>query len=111
MKNKKKIDQSFIEEINANFWHDTEGLVLDQEALDIWKKNILPVPSLDCLRPPIRGHRSFECEECGHKWETPCRDHKTPSGEHCPECQEFFAHPYKSREDLTLRIDSSRNLI
>lgn len=54
--------------------------------------------------------RSFECDECGHKWEWPSRDRFSPSGENCPRCGEWL-FPCGSREDASLPVDSSGNLM
>lgn len=50
-------------------------------------------------RTPVPGWRSFLCGECGHPFELRTRDHKTPSGEDCPQCGEFV-FPNSSREDI-----------
>ena len=56
-----------------------------------------------------RGWRSFLCDECGHKFEWPTRDHRSPSGENCPECGEWL-FPHDSRQDETLKADDMGNL-
>ena len=69
-------------------------------------EKLLPVGQPRLVR---RGWRSFLCDECGHKFEWPTRDHKSPSGENCPECGEWL-FPHDSRQDETLKVDDMGNL-
>ena len=56
-----------------------------------------------------QGWRAFKCPECPFGWAEPCRDHKSPSGEHCPCCNEPV-FPYRSWADEALPIDKNGNL-
>ena len=56
-----------------------------------------------------RGWRSFLCDGCGHKFEWPTRDHRSPSGENCPECGGWVV-PRDSWHDETLKVDDMGNL-
>lgn len=57
-----------------------------------------------------RGWRTFECQECGCKFESPARDRFSQSGEDCPKCGTIVA-PRSQREDATLIVDKFGNLI
>jgi len=56
-----------------------------------------------------RGWRSFQCEECGHRWEEATRDYWSPSGVDCPLCQ-GWTFPSAGAPDLSLPVDSMGNL-
>lgn len=57
-----------------------------------------------------QGWRSFVCEECGMEWDQATRDCTSWSCEDCPCCQEAV-QPSGGREDLTLKVDKSGNLL
>lgn len=56
-----------------------------------------------------RGWRSFQCTECSHTWRWASRDAKSPSGENCPNCDEWCT-PYNHVIDPSIPCDSSGNL-
>lgn len=57
-----------------------------------------------------QGWRYFHCEDCEHRWKEATRDYKSPSGENCPRCGEWW-FPYFSEADDSLKVDASGNLI
>ena len=63
------------------------------------------------MRTEIRsGWRYFECSSCGHKWRHASRDAKSPSGELCPQCDEW-GHPIRNEIDHTIPVDNFGNLL
>ena len=42
-------------------------------------------------KEPIKGIRVFDCPGCGHSWEEGSRDMHSPSGDECPECEEWVS--------------------
>ena len=61
------------------------------------------------VRKVVPGYRYFRCEDCGMTWREPCRDHQTPSGSDCPNCQ-AFTRPHRSAL-ADLPVDEFGNLI
>jgi len=56
------------------------------------------------------GYRFFKCEECLNEWQDKSRDCASPSGESCPECNEFVS-PYGNEKHYEWPTDKSGNLI
>jgi hypothetical protein len=69
------------------------------------------VGECELLAPPLarQGWRHFSCDDCGHAWAWPTRDHRSPSNETCPKC---FAdtHPYDKVSDPSIPVDESGNI-
>lgn len=56
-----------------------------------------------------RGIRSFACSNCSHKWDEASRDHRSPSVETCPNCDEETS-PCDSLPAPWLKTDDMGNL-
>jgi hypothetical protein len=56
------------------------------------------------------GYRMFKCDNCNREWKEPSRDCTSPSGECCPECNEFTS-PHEYEEHYEWETDRSGNLI
>lgn len=63
------------------------------------------------MRTPIPGYRYFECEECGTDWRTATRDHQSPSGEHCPNCDNPNTMSPMDSVAVELPVDNHGNLV
>lgn len=56
------------------------------------------------------GYRFFSCEACGTNWKEKSRDCTSPSGEICPDCNEF-EHPIDSEPHYEWSTDKHGNLL
>lgn len=64
----------------------------------------------DLPRLVRQGWRFFHCEDCEHRWKEATRDWRSPSGENCPRCGEWW-FPYHGEADASLPVDDMGNLL
>lgn len=57
-----------------------------------------------------QGWRFFHCEDCEYRWKAATRDWRSPSGDNCPRCGEWW-FPYHSEADDALPVDRMGNLL